>query len=301
MKPILEQFEQQQQALQLQQQLNTLLSHSTSDNLMLELLRRNDPLLFSTIHHHESASMSQLQQHLQQLQHADAQNKRLTLPMNITGNPGPYREFSAINPAQYDSAVLLSNFDDMTQARILSGLREIRQSTATSMAVEQMHRLNASRLLASNTSPSSIQLVGDSTSIFSNDRKPCASSSNHPNGKVESKIIHRMGRVGKFPLKLHVLLNDLKEQGRTDIAAFLPHGLAFGIFNTAEFANNIMPHHFRMSRYSSFQRQLNLYDFQRITEGPDKGAYHVCPERQLFNSLDVGWKFLHFYVNFFFL
>lgn len=28
-----------------------------------------------------------------------------------------------------------------------------------------------------------------------------------------------------------------------------------------------------MSIYSSFQRQLNLYDFQRISEGPEKGAY----------------------------
>lgn len=35
-----------------------------------------------------------------------------------------------------------------------------------------------------------------------------------------------------------------------------------------------MPKYFRMSRFSSFQRQLNLYDFQRVTEGPDKGAYY---------------------------
>jgi hypothetical protein len=28
-----------------------------------------------------------------------------------------------------------------------------------------------------------------------------------------------------------------------------------------------------MSRFSSFQRQLNLYEFMRITDGPDKGAY----------------------------
>lgn len=60
-----------------------------------------------------------------------------------------------------------------------------------------------------------------------------------------------------------------------------------------------MPNYFRMSTYSSFQRQvsnskraseksfnicclfiphprhvqLNLYDFQRIAEGPEKGAY----------------------------
>lgn len=28
-----------------------------------------------------------------------------------------------------------------------------------------------------------------------------------------------------------------------------------------------------MNHFSSFQRQLNLYEFGRIAEGPDKGAY----------------------------
>ena len=39
-----------------------------------------------------------------------------------------------------------------------------------------------------------------------------------------------------------------------------------------------MPHFFKQSKYASFQRQLNLYGFTRITNrGPDKGAvYHPC-------------------------
>jgi hypothetical protein len=31
---------------------------------------------------------------------------------------------------------------------------------------------------------------------------------------------------------------------------------------------------FRQTRYTSFQRQLNIYEFERITDGPDKNAYH---------------------------
>jgi hypothetical protein len=31
---------------------------------------------------------------------------------------------------------------------------------------------------------------------------------------------------------------------------------------------------FHQSRYASFQRQLNIYEFERITDGPDKNAYH---------------------------
>jgi len=34
---------------------------------------------------------------------------------------------------------------------------------------------------------------------------------------------------------------------------------------------------FSQTKYASFQRQLNLYGFQRLTHGPDKGAYfHFC-------------------------
>ena len=85
----------------------------------------------------------------------------------------------------------------------------------------------------------------------------------------------RKGRTGAFPQKLHQMLTDLERQeGGTDIASFLPHGRAFSIHKPRDFVKHIMPKYFRMSRFSSFQRQLNLYDFQRITEGPDKGAYY---------------------------
>eukprot|EP00522_Entomoneis_paludosa_P017531 CAMPEP_0172453508 /NCGR_PEP_ID=MMETSP1065-20121228/10793_1 /TAXON_ID=265537 /ORGANISM="Amphiprora paludosa, Strain CCMP125" /LENGTH=359 /DNA_ID=CAMNT_0013205691 /DNA_START=172 /DNA_END=1251 /DNA_ORIENTATION=+ len=85
----------------------------------------------------------------------------------------------------------------------------------------------------------------------------------------------RKGRTGTFPQKLHQMLSDLERQdGGTDIASFLPHGRAFAIHKPRDFVKHVMPKYFRMSRFSSFQRQLNLYDFQRITEGPDKGSYY---------------------------
>lgn len=84
----------------------------------------------------------------------------------------------------------------------------------------------------------------------------------------------RKGRTGTFPQKLHTMLSDLERQdGGSSIASFLPHGRAFAIHKPRDFVKHVMPKYFRMSRFSSFQRQLNLYDFQRITEGPDKGAY----------------------------
>mmetsp|Transcript_3105 Transcript_3105/g.4265 ORF Transcript_3105/g.4265 Transcript_3105/m.4265 type:complete len:214 (+) Transcript_3105:873-1514(+) len=35
-----------------------------------------------------------------------------------------------------------------------------------------------------------------------------------------------------------------------------------------------MPRFFKQTKWTSFQRQLNLYGFQRITKGPDTGAYY---------------------------
>jgi len=35
-----------------------------------------------------------------------------------------------------------------------------------------------------------------------------------------------------------------------------------------------MPKYFHMSSFSSFQRQLNLYNFQRISDGPERDAYY---------------------------
>jgi len=84
----------------------------------------------------------------------------------------------------------------------------------------------------------------------------------------------RRGRSGSFPQKIHQMLRDLEDQGREDVASFVCDGSAFCIHRHKEFAKEIMPKYFKMGSYASFQRQLNLYNFTRISEGPDRGAYH---------------------------
>lgn len=53
-----------------------------------------------------------------------------------------------------------------------------------------------------------------------------------------------------------------------------PHGRCFLVHKPKEFVDEIMPTFFRQSKLTSFQRQLNLYGFSRITAGRDRGGYY---------------------------
>jgi hypothetical protein len=77
----------------------------------------------------------------------------------------------------------------------------------------------------------------------------------------------------KFPLKLYRMLDDAETNGDDSIVSFFPHGRAFAIHKPREFVSELMPKYFSTTRMSSFQRQLNLYGFRRITDGQDKGGY----------------------------
>jgi HSF-type DNA-binding len=47
------------------------------------------------------------------------------------------------------------------------------------------------------------------------------------------------------------------------------------VHDAKEFVDDVMPKYFHQSKLTSFQRQLNLYGFQRLTrDGPDAGGYY---------------------------
>lgn len=71
-----------------------------------------------------------------------------------------------------------------------------------------------------------------------------------------------------FPQKLYAIIELEK-----DILCWTKKGLSFKINDTEKFANTIIPKYFRHTKMTSFQRQLNLYGFRRITKGDDSGAY----------------------------
>jgi len=89
-----------------------------------------------------------------------------------------------------------------------------------------------------------------------------------------TKKIRRGPRGGvaiPFPVKLYqVLEND----EYSDIISWQSHGRCFVLHNQRDFLEKVIQIFFKQTKLTSFQRQLNLYGFRRISNGPDKGGYY---------------------------
>ena len=81
----------------------------------------------------------------------------------------------------------------------------------------------------------------------------------------------RGGVTTPFPVKLH---NLLEENSYEDIISWQPHGRCFVLRDPKRFLQLVMPKYFKQTKLTSFQRQLNLYGFNRLTSGHDKGGYY---------------------------
>jgi len=78
-------------------------------------------------------------------------------------------------------------------------------------------------------------------------------------------------KKAKFPVQLMSLLNDNEHQ---DIVAWLPHGAGFTIFDKKQFQEVVMPNYFdKGSKYTSFTRRLNRWNFTIQTNGKRQVAY----------------------------
>lgn len=82
------------------------------------------------------------------------------------------------------------------------------------------------------------------------------------------------GMDHNFPMKLHYMLSSIEGDGQGHIVSWQPHGRCFMVHDMKEFVASMLPLWFRQSKFASFQRQLNLYGFQRLTQGRDKNAYY---------------------------
>jgi hypothetical protein len=80
-------------------------------------------------------------------------------------------------------------------------------------------------------------------------------------------------KAESFPGKLYRMLVEVESQGNTEIISFTPDGKAFRIHDPDAFLEQVSPKYFNLSRFNSFVRQLNFYGFERLSLGPDRGAF----------------------------
>jgi hypothetical protein len=80
----------------------------------------------------------------------------------------------------------------------------------------------------------------------------------------------------QFPWKLHDILELAEKNGEESIVSWLPCERAFKVHRREPFENRMMKVFFNQTKYKSFQRQLNLWGFETITDAnsPDRGAYY---------------------------
>ena len=98
-----------------------------------------------------------------------------------------------------------------------------------------------------------------------------------------------------FPCKVYDMLEDAMDQGFDDIVSWHSSGNGFMVHNKDKFTKDIIPLYFNQTKYKSFQRQLSLYGFERITAGKDKGLRHHAKllrgNRQLCKEMKpIGYK-----------
>jgi len=91
------------------------------------------------------------------------------------------------------------------------------------------------------------------------------------NSKKKQRRGPRGGVTTPFPVKLHAVLEDNMHD---EVISWQPHGRCFVLRKPKEFLDEVMTKYFKQTKLTSFQRQLNLYGFNRLTSGPDKGGYY---------------------------
>lgn len=74
----------------------------------------------------------------------------------------------------------------------------------------------------------------------------------------------------KFPLKLMSILDSHEHQ---DIISWLPHGRGFIIRDKKRLADLVLPKYFKESKYTSFTRRLNRWNFTIQTHGHKEASY----------------------------
>ncbi len=130
---------------------------------------------------------------------------------------------------------------------------------------------------------SALRVQEEDASEIPSGRQHCVQHNYHDHASDVEAMYQQKPAVSKggvsvpFPMKLHDMLEHIQsdEPELASIVSWQPHGRCFLVHKPKDFADHVLPRFFQQKKYASFQRQLNLYGFSRITrQGADRGSYY---------------------------
>jgi HSF-type DNA-binding len=84
---------------------------------------------------------------------------------------------------------------------------------------------------------------------------------------------NRNKQLIQFPVRLYAMLDRMDRDGFGHIISWQPHGRCFVIHEPSKFQDLLPGYLPGINKLTSFQRQLNIYGFRRLTHGEDKNGY----------------------------
>jgi hypothetical protein len=127
-----------------------------------------------------------------------------------------------------------------------------------------------SKLLISLIKPTCIKTTRGIRNKSNHKTKKTTSMVEYPNSITSCAI----NQCIPFPWKLHEMLETAEKEGFDSIVSWLPDTPgSFRVHEPDYFFSAVMPRYFKQTKYKSFQRQLNIYGFERILFGPGRGGY----------------------------
>jgi hypothetical protein len=119
-------------------------------------------------------------------------------------------------------------------------------------------------------------------------------SSSSTSSSEKLQCVSHFVNSNSFPCILHYMLEQAQSQGYSHIVDWQPHGRCWLIKDQRAFISQVIPIYWpKQHHFSSFQRQLALYGFLRLTRrnSPDFGACKLS----IRNALVICGKVAHFW------
>jgi len=146
------------------------------------------------------------------------------------------------------------------------------------MEIKQKDNNETMSVVTAEPAPAVVSMAIDDRSGEINDPESSCIQSNacNANGHSPSKKVPVDRELRQpFPVKVYEMLENAEKKQFSHIVSWNENGTGFMVHDKDHFTKEIVPHYFNLTKYKSFQRQLSLYGFQRVTVGPNKGLrYH---------------------------